>query len=704
MDGMTKEEESTFIQEAKDRFAEIEAFESPARTKMLADLVFQYRDQWNPKARKKRDGENRPCITIRRTNQFTDHIKNEQRQSKPQIKVSPVDDGAQEVYARRRQGLIRHIQYDSRAEQAFQRSYDFAVDMGRGWFKISTEYIGGKSFDQKIVIEPIRDQFSVYMDHRHQYPDYSDCKYGFQVDRISRKAFQEAYPDNNPCSWNASMSDNSWINKDDILLAEYYCVKNRPRELWELEIDGVKSKVYKDELEDHKDARRYLVRDREVNEQYVTWHYMSPNEVLAEKELLCGWIPLIPVIGKETIINGVLDIKGIIRDLMDPAQMYNFWSSQETEIISNAPKAPYIGAKGQFEGFEATWGQANDSSFAYLEYNPVTHSGQLAPPPQRQPFAGVPVGIVNAKAQIIEDMKAITGLYDASMGNRTNETSGVAIKNRQGQGETANFHYPDNYATGLTQAGRIINKMIPHYYSDERTVTILGEDDEEEQIKVGEMDEKGEPVGFGDGDFAVVVSVGPSFTTKREEASANMIDMAKNVPLIGEGAADLIVKAQDWPMKDEIAERAKRLLEGKYPGLTAPMKNDSEDEKIAALMQQMQQMDQQMQQMAMERQQLVEQLQGIDQQKNAAEAQKVQVEIAKLDIEQKKVAIDAGKLDLEAQKIQVDMDKARLDSDTKIYIEKMKLDKDVALTMHQDEMNQKNAEKPTDAQAVATQG
>ena len=700
MDGMNKEEESEFIQEAIERFNEIESFEADARSLMLADLEFQYRDQWAPGARKKRDGEARPCITIRRTNQFSDHIKNEQRQNKPQIKVTPVDDGAQEVYAERRQGLIRHIQYDSRAEQAFQRAYDFAVDMGRGWFKVQTEFLGGKSFDQKIVIEPIKDQFSVYMDPYHERPDYSDCKYGFQIDRVKRKDFEKAYPEKNPCNWSVDDKNHSWITKDDIILAEYYCIKQKKRELWEIEVDGVIAKVYKDELENPEGSRKYLRRSREVEAPVVMWYYISPKEILAEKELLCGWIPLIPIIGKETVINGKLDIKGIIRDLIDPAQLYNFWCSQEAELISEAPRTPYIGAAGQFEGFERFWGTANQVSYAFLEYNPVAHNGTLAPPPQRQPFAGVPVGIVNAKREIVEDMKAITGMYDASMGARSNETSGVAIRARESQGNNANFHFPDNYAIGLTHAGKIINKMIPHYYSEDRVVTILGEEDEEEQIKIGQMNPKTKkPEGFGDGDYAVVVSVGPSFTSKREEAALNMIDMAGKSAIVSEGAADLMVKSQDWPMKDEIAERLKRLIEMKYKGLTAPMDDSEEGQEIAMLSQQMQQMGQQMEQMAAEREQLVQKLQSIDQEKNANEAHKVRLDIAKLDLDKEKLDLEAKRLDLEARKIEVDVAKADLEAETRIRIERMKLGTSLAQSTRKPKA--KNKKQP-DAEAVAT--
>ena len=680
---MTKEKQTEveFIDEALERYKEIEEFEASARLLMREDLKFAYRDQWLDEDKTKRDGENRPVPIIRRSKQFLDHIKNEQRENKPQIKVSPVDDGAQEVFAKNRQGVIRHIHYDSKAPQAIQRAKDFAVDMGRGWFRIVTEHVHNKTFDQKLAFKPVKDMFSVYMESKHDEFDYSDCRWGFVLQSVQRDEFKEMYPDKDVCEWTEG-AKNPWIFKDYIVLAEYYLITKRDRELWRVDIDGVEENIFKDDISDPKKFEGKVINKRTIEDDYVHWYYLSGKEILEQNETVFNEIPLIPVLGEETIIDTIYDVKGVTRDLIDPGRLYNFLNAQEMEIVANAPKTLFIGAQGQFENHEEEFENINDSSTAYVEYAPVSHDGHLAPPPQRADQVPIPAGLVQAKQECIGDMQAITGFYDAQAGNRSNETSGVAIRQRVNQGNTASYHFSDNGDISLTKAGRILNHAIPIVYKPGRLVTIMGEDDEESQLEIGGTDEQGMETGFGDGEFAVVVSVGPSYNTKREEATVNMIETSKVVPAVGQSSPDLMIKAQDWPLKDEIAERAKRFVEMQFPGLTAPIEQDNDE--MAQLVEQMKQLQGQLQQMGQEREQLVAQLEKIDQDKNRTEAMKAQKDLKELDLKAKEIEIKAQEVALEAEKINADtqkadltastdMEKAKLQADTTIKVKRMEI-------------------------------
>lgn len=689
-----KQTEIEFVQEALKRFREIEEFEASARILMHEDLKFAYRDQWLDEDKTKRDGENRPVPIIRRSKQFLDHIKNEQRENKPQIKVSPVDDGAQEVFAKNRQGVIRHIHYDSKAPQAIQRAFDYAVDMGRGWFKIATEFVHNKTFDQKLVFQPVKDMFSIYMESKHDEFDYSDCRWGFQLQSVKREEFKEMYPDKDICEWTEG-SKNPWIFKDYIVLAEYYLIQKRDRELWRVEIDGIEENIFKDDIDDPKKFEGKVVNKRTIEDDYVHWYYLSGKEILEERETVFDEIPLIPILGEETIIDSIYDVKGVTRDIIDPGRLYNFLNAQEMEIVANSPKSLFMGAVGQFENLDGSYAAVNDSSLSYIEYNLVSHDGHLAPPPQRMDQVPIPAGLVQAKQECIGDMQAITGFYDAQAGNRSNETSGVAIRQRVNQGNTASYHFSDNGDISLTKAGRILNHAIPIIYKTKgRLITILGEDDEESQLEIGGTDEQGMETGFGDGEFAVVVSVGPSYNTKREEAAINMIEMSKAIPMIGQSSPDLMIKAQDWPLKDEIAERAKRWVEIQTPGLTAPI--DKDNDEMAQLVEQMNQLQQQLQQMGQEREQLIAQLEKVDQDKNRTEAMRVQKDIKELELKAQEIGIKSREVEIEADKITADTSKADLNASTDI--EKAKLQSATAIKVKRMEI----AAHKHDTKVVAT--
>jgi len=664
---------------AKERFKEIQDFENHERLMMLDDKAFAVGEndaQWNPQDVASRSGSGRSFLTIMRSNQFTDHIKNQNRQNKPAIKISPTDEGADEDEAKRRQGLIRRIQYESKAAQARQAGFDDAVDEGRGHWIVKTKFIDG-TFNREIVIEPIQDSQSVYMDWRRQRPDYSDCEYGFVVTNKPRKEFEEEFPDIALTPWDGS-ANNFWYTQKDITIAEYYCKQYRTRTLIEvqgLDDNGRESTrtIWQDELPKGKEVA--ILQSREVQDPYWMWYKMTGSEIVDEEPLPWKEIPIITVIGKENVVKGKWSCKGLIRDIKAPLRLYNFVSSNEADIIAKAPRAPWIGAEGQFEGHEQEFANSNISDVPYLEYKPVTLNGAIAPPPQRAQYSVDLSNIAMQKANIIEDIKAITGIYDASVGNRSNETSGVALKRREAQTNTANFHYMDNLAMAMNHEGRVINSAIHIVYDTKRTVTTRKDNEEEELILINSSDNDG----FSSGNFNVTVSIGPSFNTQREEQAAGMLELLSAVPLAQNVAPDLVVRSQDWVGKDALADRLEFAIEKQFPGITTQSKPEKGDEQLAFLQQQLNQCQAQLQQVSLQAQQLNEALQKSNADKNAAaagqveiERAKVQIEIKRLELEQAKIQgemqLEQAKLELEAKKVDQEAMKADLQAEVALKI------------------------------------
>ncbi|HUP81269.1 MAG TPA: portal protein, partial [Pirellula sp.] len=307
------------------------------------------------------------------------------------------------------------------------------------------------------------------------------------------------------------------------------------------------------------------------------------------------WIPIVPVLGDELNIDGKRVLESVIRHAKDPQKMYNYWASAETEAIALAPRAPFIGAEGQFEGHEGKWREANNKNYAYLEYKPTSINGQPAPPPQRNAFEPAVMAITQARMQSAEDLKATTGIYDATLGMRSNENSGVAIQKRTNQSQTNNFHFIDNLRRARRHAGRIIVDLIPKIYDTARTVRIMGEEDTIEMVKINQETEfKGENkfFKFDQGKYDVAIDEGPSFATKRQEAVQSMLAFVQAYPAAAQLVGDLMVKNMDWPGANEISERLKKSLP---PGIA-----DQADEKkplppqVQAQMQQMNQVIEQL--------------------------------------------------------------------------------------------------------------
>ena len=668
------------ITEALERFKQIQDREAMVRPRMIDDQLFDDGQQWNPDDENRREREKKPKITVPLNKQFSNRLRNEQRQNKPQITVRPVGDSDKKA-AKFRKGLLKDIQYQSKAQLAYQTAYNHSVVCGRGHWLITTEFAGQDNFDQNVIIETIGTPLNVYLDWEHKEPDYSDCRYGFIIEVMNKKVFKKKYPNASEQHFASVIRSNSnnWLTSDQVQVARYYTEKIKKRTLLKLrkEVNGEieEENIFRDAIKDKnydKNVKPYIVDKRTVD--FKTWHWykMTSVEILDEHELPgIKKIPIATVIGEESTIEGELNIKGIIRDIKDLGRMYNFWSSQETELVSLAPRAPYIGAKGQFTGIPQ-WQDANTTNYSYLEYNPIAANGQPVPPPQRQQFAGVPVGIVQAKQMIADNMKSVTGMYDPSLGKQGQARSGIALRTEQETGDTANYHFIDNYANAMNHTGRVINDMLPIYYSDGRTISLLGDDDNSEEVMLGKLNKQGEKVLLGDGEYDVRVEVGPSYSTRRQEAADTMLELMAKVPMVSQLGGDLAVKNMDLPMSDEMSGRLKKGIKLQYgEDMVAPVV-DEDDDQTRQMQMQLQQATAQLQQLQQQMQQAQQALEKAQADKQAAEAGKAQALLKDLEIKQQKLMDDSAKWKAEIQL----KDKERQD---KMLIADLETAKDVSI-------------------------
>jgi hypothetical protein len=589
------------LETAKKRFALAVEAESEIRKEALEDLRFSTGEQWPADVKKSRELDRRPCLTINRLPNSIHQLTNDQRQNRPSVKVSPVDDKADIEVAKILQGIIRHIEYASDADTAYDTAFDSAVRAGFGFVRVVTEYCDPMSFEQDIRIKRIRNRFSAYLDPSYQLPDGSDAQWGFVVEDMSKEEYKAEYPD-------SKLADSTdfdvlgdrradWMTEDTFRIAEYFYKEMKDTKIYLL---SDKSVVTDAEIEEHFQGVLpegvTIVDERMTQLPVIKWVKMNGLEILEETEWPGRWIPIIPVLGEELDIDGKRILKGIVRDAKDPQRMYNYWASAETETIALAPRAPFIGVEGQFEGYESEWNTANVRNHAFLQYKAKTIGGQPVGPPQRNVYEPPVQAITQARGMAAEDLKATTGIYDAALGNRSNENSGVAIQRRATQAQTSNFHFMDNLAKSIRHIGRILVDLIPKVYDTERAIRILGEDGNEEIIQINKLFErKGKSVQYnlGSGKYDVTVNTGPSFESKRQEAVQAMLDLTRAYPQVAQVAGDLMVRNMDWPGAQDIADRLKKTLP---PGL-ADDKDGKQPQAPPEMQAQMQQMNQMIEQL-----------------------------------------------------------------------------------------------------------
>lgn len=552
----------------------------------------------------------RPTLTINKLPQHVRQVTNDMRQNRPGAKVIPVDDNADVQVAEIFNGMIRHIEYISDADVAYDTACENQVAYGEGYITLMTEYCDPNNFDQDIKIGRVRNSFSVYMDPLIQDPTGADAKWCFITEDLTKAEYERQYPDAAPISTLQSLgvgdqSISNWLNKDTVRIAGYYYIDYEKAKL-NLYPGG--QTAFEGTAEDKQFKMIYgkPKRTRESVNPKVRYCKINGYEILEEKEWAGKWIPVIRVVGNEFEVDGRLYVSGLVRNAKDAQRMYNYWVSQEAEMLALAPKAPFIGYGGQFEGYEDKWKTANTNNWPYLEVNPDVTDGQGAvlPLPQRAQPPMASTGLLQAKAGASEDIKSTTGQYNASLGMGSNERSGKAILARQREGDVGTYHYGDNLTRAVRHVARQLVDLIPKIYDTQRIARIIGEDGETKMVKINP--EQPEPVkqivdqqgiviekiyNPGVGKYDVVATTGPGYATKRQEALEAMAQLLQGNPQLWQVAGDLFVKNMDWPGAQEMSKRFAKTIDPKI------LQDDDKSPELQAAEQQIQAMGAEMENM-----------------------------------------------------------------------------------------------------------
>lgn len=598
----SKEDLKAIHKEALEDFKACQEYEADNRKEALDDLKFaRLSKQWPEEVIRKRELEGRPCMTFNRLPTFIRSVVNDARINKPAIKVHPADDKADVQTAEIVNGIIRNIENTSGADVAYDTGIDFATSCGVGYWRVALEYAHDDTFDMDIRIQRIANPFSVYGDYASTEADSSDWNRAFIVDTMECREFEKKYKKAAKIDWDSDAYQGmpqEWREGKDILVAEYWRRKEVPRIIYLLSNGSVVEKDWFNSpvpdmvgvtQADIYAAQNITVEDeRETTSYKVMQYIMNGVEILEANEWAGCQIPIVPVYGEEINVEGKRHFRSLIRDAKDPQRNFNYWRTTSTELVALAPKAPFIGKVGQFDTDQDKWQRANTDTLPYIEYDDPDGAGA----PQRQPFAGVPAGALQEAANAADDIKAVIGIFDAGLGARSNETSGIAISARKAESDTSTFHFIDNQARAIACTGRIILDLIPKVYNRPRILRIMGMDKQPQNIPVNQpvnagMDENGMNQVFDltVGKYDLTVDTGPSFQTKREEAAFGMTELVRAYPPAAAVIAPRLAKAQDWPEAQDIAKELAML---------SPTANGSPEAQAAQ--QQIQQMGQQLQQ------------------------------------------------------------------------------------------------------------
>ncbi len=583
------------LQEARDRFANSEIAEQKNRIKGVSDLRFLNGDQWPAKIRTAREEADRPCETINKLPGHIDQILGEIRQNKMSIKVLPTGKPASKAVAEQLEGLIRSIENLSKSDIVYKTGAEGAINSGRGAWRIVTDYIDDDVFDQEIRLKRIKNPYTVYFDPTAEEWDKRDGRYAFITEWVPEDEYKKRYPKADISNFSALAVGDSrqlWYKEKKVRVAEYWVKEPKKKtilllsdgrvveeENWAKALPELKAnervhhstpegEVREGPAPEGSGLAEVVVnevptekRRRKVDSHEIVSYIVSGAEVISGPHPWAGkYIPIIPVWGKELNIEGEDFVRGQVRFAKGPQRMYNYERNAEIERVALAKQPPVRLTPEQIEGHEHMWN--SEANFKYQLYNHVQN--QPAPldvqPPQ------VSTGNVQQSAIAADEIKATTSIFDASLGARSNETSGIAIRERKMQGNIANYTYLDNLIRAIWFTGEILVDLIPRIYDTERQEMILGEDDKQTEITINQVVEdegSGATTIVNDlsiGKYSVAVSVGPHYVTKRQETVVNLIELSQAAPMVATLGADLIVSNLDFSGADELAARLRKAL------------------------------------------------------------------------------------------------------------------------------------------------
>lgn len=570
---MPRKDDESLLSEIKANWEYAQAYWNPIYAEGDIDVRYALHGPWDPSDYAARGVVNgvggRPTLVLDELGQYRNQLKNQVRQNKRAVKVKPEGDGANDETALKRAGIIRGIEYKSKAQQAYSTAFDACVDRSFGFVKLTTDYEAG-TFNRCIQVKPVPNPRTVYIDPDFKQPDASDSGWDFEIDRIHEKKFLERWPNAEVRSFTPEVIQEAplWFADSDrgkyVQVAAYCRVEQKTKKL-ALMKDGStldlstlpNAKITKGrsmdgepvDLVDLGDGNTVPAVDvREDNDPEV-WQYMTNGlEILERHKLDFKETPHIPCFGPETWVSdggaSRREFGSLIRPARGPYKAYCYAASGIVERLGQDPKTPYEGWEGQFNtatNFEtlATEGRG------YVEF-------AFAEGPNGQVITDKPIRNYNEPqiGQYATAMEAFRRAIQAAMGGsplptsaqRNNEKSGVALAKIEESSDEGNFHFQDKYNFMLERIGRMIDGAMDVVYSPNgfagRDVPFNDEAGEHKVLRINKFlpDGSKDPESFHlgeSGQHGVTISTGPSSQSQRDAADDFADSLLQHPELLG---------------------------------------------------------------------------------------------------------------------------------------------------------------------------
>lgn len=597
--GAPKGGDDTDLALMRKRFEHVCSQDSDNRDSYIKNVrISSSSNQWDEEVKKRR-GANRPALTFNLLNLVVKQIIGDYRQNKMAIDVLPAGGPATEDVADILSGIIRNIETDSKADQAYTNALECAARGNIGWLRVVTEYEADDVFNQKLMIKPVSNPLTVYCDPNARRVTREDAEWMIITEMLSKDEFRRQYPEAEENGWDLvdvnSDDMEDWGDDEQIRVAEYYTKERVSERLVAFDNGSVIAIDSDDEIEALKQIGINPIKERQADRINIKWRKCTGSNILETRMYKAKFIPLIPSLGEEVNIEGKVCLRSAIYYGIDAQHSYNYERSTSIERSALAAKAPWKVTQKEIEMWRDQWDNANNTPQPYLVFTPDAAHPQG--PERIEPPNPSGADAQNAQAAA-QDVQRTTGVFDSQLGQKSNVHSGIGLQEQQAQGVTSTFIFIDNLRSAIEHCGRVLVDWIPITYDKERVVRTINAEDSIEMQTINQKKENrllGVMEILNDvtvGKYDVVVTAGKAFASRRAEAVEGMLKWAQAFPQQAPLVADQILENMDVPGGDVMAARIKRSL----PPQVVDDPDSPEGQQAMQQAQQKQQQQEQMQQ------------------------------------------------------------------------------------------------------------
>lgn len=497
--------------------------------------------------------ENYPRFELNKVARECNRIISEYRNNRVTVRYRPKDGQASEELADKLNGKFRADWEESSGKDAADNAFDGAVKGGMGCFRLDTVWEDELSMDneeQRIIFKPVFDaERTVWFDPDSKETDRSDSMWALEMYSMTPAAFKAEWhdADYDSMSVDTENSQYDWCSTDVVYVGRYFEVRIEKTTITRYmnpltgqveDYDDEQVKEIKDEL---KEGEFEVVSSRKVKRRRVYCGLMSGSEWLEEPKRIPGeYIPLIPVYGHRTYVDGIERIEGHSGKAMDAQRLENLMVSM---IADNATQAggdniPIVDVEMIPGPLAGHWGERNTKRPAYLPMRSLKNkNGDVVAPASVlgytpvTPLSPALAGLLQYTGGAIQQITGSSQIENMPSNIATDTVD--SIFNRM---DTQSFIYMDNFAKAMQWCGKVWLSMAREVYGSIRPMRIVLPDGSDDMaLMQGAVIDRqtGQKVALNDlsvGKYEVVVDVGQSFASRRDSTVRTLSDMLAGIP------------------------------------------------------------------------------------------------------------------------------------------------------------------------------